>query len=138
MTILDTAGAEEFHSIRDLNMRHAHGALVVFSVTDRESFYEVDNFHKEFLLVHDKTLDHGFPCLLVATKADLVSSRKVTETEAKEKAALFKMEYIETSAKLAQNVEAAFHEVVRVVRKYEDQHANATNSQKKPRFCILL
>ena len=138
LTILDTAGAEEFHSIRDLNMRHANGALLVFSITDRDSFYEIDNFHKEFLQVHDKSPEIGFPTLLVATKCDLSTSRKVTEDEAKEKASKMKTEYVETSAKNSINVEQAFHQIVRIVRKFEETTGTGGSGAKKGRICVLL
>ncbi|XP_076478682.1 ras-related protein M-Ras isoform X2 [Bombus vancouverensis nearcticus] len=58
-----------------------------------------------------------YPMLLVANKVDLVHLRKVTEEQGRELAHRLNIPYIETSAKDPPlNVDAAFHEVVRIIR----------------------
>ncbi len=62
--------------------------------------------------------------ILVANKIDLVNLRKVSEEEGRELAAELQIPYIETSAKVPPiNVDAAFHELVRAIRR-QSQHQN--------------
>lgn len=54
--------------------------------------------------------------ILVGNKSDLKADRKVTEAEATKKAQSLKVEYVESSAKVRENVDLAFHELVRSIR----------------------
>ena len=73
-SVLDTAGQEEFSAMREQYMRSGEGFLLVFSVTDRNSFDELPRFHKQILRVKDRD---EFPMLMVANKADLEHQRVV-------------------------------------------------------------
>lgn len=73
--VLDTAGQEEFSAMREQYMRSGEGFLLVFSVTDRNSFDELPRFHKQILRVKDRD---EFPMLMVANKADLEHQRVVS------------------------------------------------------------
>ncbi|KAF7994346.1 hypothetical protein HCN44_003818 [Aphidius gifuensis] len=71
--------------------------------------------HK-LVLVKDRDRD-VYPMLLAANKVDLVHLRKVSEEQGRELAHKLGIPYIETSAKDPPlNVDAAFHEVVRIIR----------------------
>ena len=74
LDILDTAGQEEFSAMREQYMRSGEGFLLVFSLTDRASFGEIFNFHKQILRVKDRD---EFPIILVGNKLDLVQQRVV-------------------------------------------------------------
>lgn len=74
--VLDTAGQEEFSAMREQYMRSGEGFLLVFSVTDRNSFDELPRFHKQILRVKDRD---EFPMLMVANKADLEHQRVVSD-----------------------------------------------------------
>ncbi|KFM80826.1 Ras-related protein, partial [Stegodyphus mimosarum] len=114
LDVLDTAGQEEFSAMREQYMRKGDGFLLVYSVTDKQSFENIRHFHTQILRVKDRD---SYPMLLVANKVDLVHLRKVTEEQGKELALGLKIPYIETSAKDPPlNVDAAFHEVVRIIR----------------------
>lgn len=52
--VLDTAGQEEFSSMREQYMRTGDGFLIVYSVTDKASFEHVDRFHQLILRVKDR------------------------------------------------------------------------------------
>lgn len=118
LDVLDTAGQEEFSAMREQYMRTGDGFLLVYSVTDRASYENMRSFHTQILRVKDKD---SYPMILVANKVDLVHQRKVTEEEGKNLAGELGptgIPYIETSAKdPPKNIDAAFHEVVRVIRK---------------------
>ncbi|GFX25990.1 ras-related protein M-Ras [Trichonephila clavipes] len=114
LDVLDTAGQEEFSAMREQYMRKGDGFLLVYSVTDKQSFENIRHFHTQILRVKDRD---SYPMLLVANKVDLVHLRKVTEEQGKELAVCLKIPYIETSAKDPPlNVDAAFHEVVKIIR----------------------
>ncbi|KAL3288415.1 hypothetical protein HHI36_002861 [Cryptolaemus montrouzieri] len=116
LDILDTAGQEEFSAMREQYMRSGEGFLLVFSVTERSSFEEVYKFHKQILRVKDRD---EFPMLMVGNKVDLEHQRTVYQEEAQQLARQLKIPYIECSAKMKMNVDNAFYELVRVVRKFQ-------------------
>ncbi|KHN75900.1 Ras-related protein R-Ras2, partial [Toxocara canis] len=76
LEVLDTAGQEEFSTMREQYLRTGHGFLLVFSVVDRNSFEEVLRLHKMILRVKDRD---EFPMMLVGNKADLDDERHVEE-----------------------------------------------------------
>lgn len=124
LDILDTAGQEEYSAMREQYMRSGEGFLMVFSIIDKNSFEEIDGFYKQILRVKDRD---EFPMILVGNKADLHADRTVSEEEAKKKAETLKVSYVESSAKLRLNVDMAFHELVRNIRKF-----NKSNSTQQP------
>jgi len=128
MDVLDTAGQEEYSAMREQYIRNGRGFLLVYSVTDEQSLQEATKLYKQVLRVKDRT---EYPVLLVANKVDLVGQRKVTEEEGRRVAEELKLPYIETSAKNPPlNVDAAFHELVRIVKSFpsdEDEPDEASS-----------
>uniref|UniRef100_A0A0N5BA93 Ras-related protein M-Ras n=1 Tax=Strongyloides papillosus TaxID=174720 RepID=A0A0N5BA93_STREA len=119
MDVLDTAGQEEYSAMREQYIRGGKGFLLVYSVTDERSFQQASQLYKQVLRVKDST---EYPVLLVANKIDLVSQRKVTEAQGRKLAEELKLPYIETSAKDPPiNVDAAFHELVRIVKSFPSE-----------------
>lgn len=110
ISVLDTAGQEEFSAMREQYMRKGDGFLLVYSVTDKQSYENIVNFYTQILRVKDRDV---YPMLLVANKVDLVHLRKISEEQGRELAQKLSIPYIETSAKDPPiNVDAAFHEVI--------------------------
>nr|KAG5693518.1 hypothetical protein BaRGS_006220 [Batillaria attramentaria] len=81
LDVLDTAGQEEFSAMREQYMRKGDGFLLVFSVTDRQSFENMVNFHTQILRVKDRD---SYPMILCANKVDLVHQRKVSEEQVRD------------------------------------------------------
>ena len=50
VSVLDTAGQEEFSAMREQYMRSGEGFLLVFSLADRNSYEEIYKFHKQVSL----------------------------------------------------------------------------------------
>ncbi|XP_066958743.1 ras-related protein M-Ras-like [Macrobrachium rosenbergii] len=114
LDVLDTAGQEEFSAMREQYMRKGDGFMLVYSVTDKQSYENIQHFYTQILRVKDR---ESYPMLLVANKVDLVHLRKVSEEMGRELAHKLNLSYIETSAKDPPlNVDSAFHEVVRIIR----------------------
>eukprot|EP00903_Cladosiphon_okamuranus_P015011 g13890.t1 len=104
LQIWDTAGQERFRTITSSYYRGAHGIIVVYDVTDKESFNNV----KQWLHEIDRYACENVNKLLVGNKNDLEAKRAVTTEEAKAFADTLGIEFLETSAKNATNVEKAF------------------------------
>lgn len=137
LDILDTAGQEEFSAMREQYMRSGEGFLLVFSVADHASFDELFKFHKQILRVKDRD---EFPMLMVGNKADLEHQRVVTLDEAQALSRQLKVPYIECSAKARMNVDQAFHELVRLVRRFQEAERIHIKSDQKIRKkkCTIL
>lgn len=52
--VLDTAGQEEFSAMREQYMRKGDGFLLVYSVTDKNSYENIVHFHTQILRVKDR------------------------------------------------------------------------------------
>eukprot|EP00444_Apocalathium_aciculiferum_P031197 CAMPEP_0183431246 /NCGR_PEP_ID=MMETSP0370-20130417/54693_1 /TAXON_ID=268820 /ORGANISM="Peridinium aciculiferum, Strain PAER-2" /LENGTH=207 /DNA_ID=CAMNT_0025616883 /DNA_START=60 /DNA_END=683 /DNA_ORIENTATION=- len=104
LQIWDTAGQERFRTITSSYYRGAMGIIVVYDVTDKESFNNVKHWMQEI----DKYASESVNKLLIGNKCDLSSKKVVSYDEAKELADSLSVQFMETSAKNAHNVEQAF------------------------------
>ncbi|KAE8742411.1 hypothetical protein FOCC_FOCC012098 [Frankliniella occidentalis] len=135
LDVLDTAGQEEFSAMREQYMRKGDGFLLVYSVTDVQSYENIVNFHTQILRVKDRD---SYPMLLVANKVDLVHHRKIPEESGRDLALRLGIPYIETSAKDPPlNVDAAFHEVVRTIRN-QPIAEQVKYRRRRPNKCVVM
>jgi small GTP-binding protein len=104
LQIWDTAGQERFRSISKQYYRNVVGVILVFDITDRTSFDELSSWIGD---VHT-LCEANVVVQLIGNKADLKSHRAVTIGEAEAFASLQRVQYIETSAKIGENVTEAF------------------------------
>jgi len=104
LQIWDTAGQERFRTITSSYYRGAHGIIVVYDVTDTESFNNV----KQWLNEIDRYACENVNKLLVGNKCDLVQKKTVDFDAAKAFADKLDIPFLETSAKQGSNVEKAF------------------------------
>ena len=104
LQIWDTAGQERFKTITSSYYKGAHGIIVVYDVTDKESFKNIDTWMNEV----EKHASDNVSRILVGNKSDLTDSRQVTTDEGKELADQYNIRFMETSAKESANVEEAF------------------------------
>uniref|UniRef100_W8APQ0 Ras-like protein 2 n=1 Tax=Ceratitis capitata TaxID=7213 RepID=W8APQ0_CERCA len=138
LDILDTAGQEEFSAMREQYMRSGEGFLLVYALNDHSSFDEIPKFQKQILRVKDRD---EFPMLMVGNKCDLEQHRQVSLDEAQTVSRNLMIPYIECSAKLRVNVDQAFHELVRIVRKFqlaERPFLEESYNRKSKRKCCVL
>ena len=104
LQIWDTAGQERFKNITASYYRGGNGVLVVYDITDRDSF---DNLNS-WLIEIEKNANKNVYKLLIGNKCDLEDKRKVTYQEGKDFATSNGMQFIETSAKTDTKVKDAF------------------------------
>lgn len=104
LQIWDTAGQERFRTITSSYYRGAHGIIIVYDVTDQESFNNVRQWLQEI----DRYASENVNKLLVGNKCDMTTKKVVDYTVAKQFADQLGIPSLETSAKNATNVEQAF------------------------------
>ena len=114
LQIWDTAGQERFGKMKSPYYRGAHGIIVVFDVTDQESFSNV----KQWLHEIDRYAPSNVKKLLVANKIDLASKRAVPTEQAAAFAERLGVEYLETSAKHDINVSETFTAIAREIASF--------------------
>ncbi|KAJ7678503.1 ras-like protein [Mycena rosella] len=121
LDVLDTAGQEEYGAMREQYMRTGEGFLLVYSITSRDSFEEISTYHQQILRVKDQD---AFPVIVVANKCDLEYERQVGMNEGRDLAKHFGCKFIETSAKQRINVDEAFSNLVREIRRFNKEQAS--------------
>jgi len=104
LQLWDTAGQERFRSLIPSYIRDSHVAVVVFDITNRESFESTSKW------IADVRAQRGndVVIVLVGNKTDLAAQRQVTTAELEARAAEQEIMFIETSAKDGFNIKLLF------------------------------
>jgi len=105
--IWDTAGQERYRSLAPMYYRGAAAAIVVYDITNKESFNGAKSWVKEL----QRRGDPNVVIALAGNKADLNNKRKVDYEEARQYAEENGILHMETSAKNATNVKDLFYEI---------------------------
>jgi Ras-related protein Rab-5C len=111
--IWDTAGQERYHSLAPMYYRGAAAAVIVYDITNADSF----NRAKKWVQELQRQGNPNLVMALAANKADLDSKRKVEVEDGKSYADENGLFFMETSAKTAQNVNELFYEIARKLPK---------------------
>ncbi|KAB8346170.1 hypothetical protein FH972_023215 [Carpinus fangiana] len=143
LEVLDTAGQEEYTALRDQWIRDGEGFVLVYSITSRASFSRIQRFHSQIQRVKESAAsssptlanaggrgsagDGTTPVMLVGNKCDRVTEREVSYQEGAALAKQLGCDFLEASAKSCVNVERAFYDVVRSLRRHK------TSSGRKDR-----
>ena len=112
LKIFDTPGVDSsaFPTPDYINL--SHGFLLVYSITNRNSFNKIIEYYEEILRLKARK---KIPIIIIGNKSDLeISERKVTSTEGKELANKINCLFYETSAKI--NVDEIFCQIVREIK----------------------
>ena len=120
--------------MRDQYMRFGHGFLLVYSITDRHSFDEIRRLREQIYRVQDKDENCKIPMVLVGNKCDMEEYREVSSMEGKELAKSWDIQFIETSAMTRQNIDEAFHLLVRSIRKLSTPKDMKKEDKKKKKM----
>eukprot|EP00486_Rosalina_sp_Unknown_P005190 CAMPEP_0201573614 /NCGR_PEP_ID=MMETSP0190_2-20130828/17573_1 /ASSEMBLY_ACC=CAM_ASM_000263 /TAXON_ID=37353 /ORGANISM="Rosalina sp." /LENGTH=218 /DNA_ID=CAMNT_0048000799 /DNA_START=79 /DNA_END=735 /DNA_ORIENTATION=- len=108
LQIWDTAGQERFQSLGNAFYRGADACILVYDITDENSFKEIDQWRSKF--VNQANIDNprNYPFLLLGNKTDLDEKRKVSHNQGDNYAKDNGMEFAETSALRGTNIEKSF------------------------------
>ena len=118
LQIWDTAGQERFRTITTSYYKGAHAIVIVFDITDRDSFDHVKIWMQDI----DKFAKQGVMRILVGNKCDLEHQRAVTKEEGNEMALKYGIKYIETSAKDTVNIEELFVDTTKSLMNKQQQN----------------
>ena len=114
--IWDTAGQERYRSITTSYYKGTKGCLLVYDITRKSSFENLDMWINDIKSAGNENLS----IILVGNKCDLEDDRKVSKEVAEEKAKLYNIAFMETSALNGTNIEKAFNELINDV--YKNNH----------------
>ena len=125
LQIWDTAGHERYRSLIPTYCKGAHGILVVYDITKRESFRNLNYWLSQI----EQYANNNILKLLIGNKCDLESKREVSFQEGKEFAEKNGMKFIETSAKTNQKVSEAFESFVDDIIRSMEKKLNKSNEE---------
>jgi GTPase KRas protein len=134
LEVLDTAGQEEYTALRDQWIRDGEGFILVYSITSRSSFSRIKKFHHQVTRVKEDWENREItypstpattprreftppPMMLVGNKCHRVTEREVSTKEGHDLAREMDCMFVEASDKNCINVEKAFYDVVRELRR---------------------
>ncbi|KAJ5080513.1 ras-like protein [Anaeramoeba ignava] len=118
LDILDTAGQDEYSSLRSHYYAKGDGFLLVCSYDNFSSIEEILEFKETILQAKDVEDSSQVPILLVVNKCDLSNKDRVfSRKEVDDLARLYDLPVIETSAKNGTNVDNAFHKLTTQILK---------------------
>ncbi|GKV34212.1 hypothetical protein SLEP1_g42608 [Rubroshorea leprosula] len=108
-TIWDTAGQERFGTLTTSYYRGAHGIILVYDVTRRETFTNLSDVWAKEVELYSTNLE----CIkfLVGNKVDRESERVVSREEGMALAQKLKCYFFECSAKTRENVQQCFKDL---------------------------
>uniref|UniRef100_A0A0V0J2W4 Ras-related protein Rap-2b n=1 Tax=Schistocephalus solidus TaxID=70667 RepID=A0A0V0J2W4_SCHSO len=131
LRILDTAGTSQFSSLHDLYIKNGDGFLVVYNLTNKQSFNDIRGMRDNIVRIKGLSSSSPLPLVLVGTKADLVrsASRAVDLRETLALANEWMCPHVETSALDNVGVDEVFMEVLSQMLKA---------SPKRKKVCCML
>lgn len=125
LQIWDTAGQERFRTITSTYYRGTHGVIVVYDVTNANTFKSIQRW-----LLEIEQYCNTVSKVLVGNKNDDETKKVVSTNEAKSLANSYDIDLVETSAKEDINVEEVFHKITKSMLKIKLQQQNAEKQAK--------
>tara|TARA_B100001093_G_C26396225_1_gene829289 strand:- start:40 stop:693 length:654 start_codon:yes stop_codon:yes gene_type:complete len=105
LQLWDTAGQERFRTITQSYYKGTCGVIVVFDLTNKESFKSIENWFKEI----DDFCEPDISIILIGNKCDLKELRVVTDEEIENIIKHYNVKYFETSALELDSTSIAFN-----------------------------
>ncbi|XP_050228048.1 ras-related protein RABC2a-like [Mercurialis annua] len=109
LTFWDTAGQERFRTLTSSYYRDAHGIILVYDVTRKQSFTNLANLWIKEVDLYSTNI--GCIKMLVGNKVDKESERAVSREEGMDLAKQLGFLFVESSAKTRENVEKCFDDL---------------------------
>jgi len=119
-------------AMRDLYMKKAEGCLLVYSITMKSSFVDVQEIIEQLFRVKDS---ESVPIILVGNKCDMERERTVSREEGQKLASsLPNAQFMETSARDKVNVDACF---IALAKQVMNENGPKSNGALKKQNCVL-
>eukprot|EP00056_Hartaetosiga_gracilis_P001459 m.45025 g.45025 ORF g.45025 m.45025 type:complete len:207 (+) comp10649_c0_seq1:91-711(+) len=116
LQIWDTAGQERFRTITTAYYRGAMGILLVYDVTNQKSFDNIQTWVRNI----EQNASQDVERMILGNKCDMEDARVVTREDGQNLAQEYGVAFMETSAKSKINVEEAFTDIARAIKKKID------------------
>ena len=110
LIIMDTSGQERYHSIAENYYKRADGIILVFDITNRNSFNSLKNSWLKDVNSHGY-----FPKIVVGNKKDLENIRVIKNEDIEKNKEFNEIECFETSAKTKENIETIFNKIAELI-----------------------
>merc|ERR1711915_245657 len=136
LQITDTTGSHQFPAMQRLSISKGHAFILVFSISSRQSLEELKPILE--VIGEVKGTMEGFPLLLVGNKCDEEAGKRQVSAktgEALEK--MWKVKYIETSAKNNVNINELFEEVFKLEKNKVLSLQPIEDTEKKKKKCCI-
>ncbi|KAK2961333.1 putative Vacuolar protein sorting-associated protein 21 [Blattamonas nauphoetae] len=111
LDIWDTAGQERFQALGPIYYRESKGAILVYDITDIDSFVKVQKWVKEL----HKMVGTNIAIAICGNKIDKERERVVKQSEAETYAQTVGARHFNTSAKSGKGVNEAFQYIAREI-----------------------
>jgi len=126
LVIWDTCGSEIYRAVTSQYYRGAHGAIIVFDLTDQSTFNGLKKWIKDLKNYGEKDTE----MIIVGNKLDLIGQRKVTQSQAMNYCRENNYKYIEASAKDGTNILKIFEELTfDLAEKHKKQREKEINKK---------
>ena len=124
--IWDTAGQERYRSITTAYYRGAAAIIICCDITNKESFYNLNNWIEEVSKYIDKDVDK----LVLLNKCDLKSEKKIDQSEISKFEKERGIKVMEVSAKTGEGIENAFQYIIgKLINKSDGKSSNTMTLQ---------
>ena len=130
LNIWDTIGDERFRILTRQFYQDAHGALLIFDITNKETFNKLDIWIKDII----ENSPPDCILMLIGNKYDLKDNRKISYDDANILSQRFNIFYYEVSAKNGNNIALAFEQLTyRIIDKQREEENNVNRYVRKDR-----
>ena len=120
--IWDTAGQERYKAITRAYYKGAKGAFIVYDITRKETFDDVDKWRNELI----SSCNQEITVMLIGNKCDLEDQREISKEQGEEKAKSFGFSFLETSALSGENLEKGFQMLIEeIYQKYKVEQSKS-------------
>ncbi|CAD8063141.1 unnamed protein product [Paramecium primaurelia] len=109
--IWDTAGQERYRAITSAYYRGAIGAVLVYDITNKQSFDAVERWIQEVR----ENADKDIVIMIIGNKSDLKHLRAIRQESGQDLAQMYKVAFMEASAQDGSNVDQAFTQIIQQI-----------------------
>ena len=126
---MDTAGQERFRSINTSYYRKADCCLLVYDITNRKSFEEIENYFNEKIKEKCKK---NIQVILLGNKTDLEDKRQIKAEEGANFSLINNYIFMETSCIKNTNVSDAFETLIEITNREAIKNKNNNKKENNP------
>ncbi|KAJ3615617.1 hypothetical protein Zmor_016279 [Zophobas morio] len=134
LQIWDTAGQERFRTITMAYYRGAMGIMLVYDITNRKSFENIQQWMKNI----EQNASNDVEKIILGNKCDMDSNREVSKEEGKDLARKYGLQFYETSAKEMINIKEAFLEMSGRIKSKLESRVEPSSTKSKARGIVKV